>query len=380
MPYVRKYLTTNVLDAARERISTLFDQFDSLAVMFSGGKDSWTCVNLVKDEAFKRGIKKIDVIFIDKEIFNPSIIKYMEQIRLYDWINMHWVCVPSKNSKFFMGQSEDILLWDPEQEDKWLRPMPPWAITLRDNEKGLTFGSRDMDGWIVDRIGMVGKPGLILGLRAAESIIRYRSVMNKLHQPYLASSPCSDRVSICKPIYDWQDDDVYKYLGENKIGWCPIYDLAHLSGGRLRTSTPINAEAAKVFDTLRRMEPEFYQKIVNRWPEMMIHERYWKDFDMDLVLVDYLADGLEGCRRYIEEKIDDEQKKQMAYKRLGEFEGLQKKSIKAYPSLLLLKHLVNGVYYRPVNPLSIVGQGEYERAEQRILAKRSSKQRKMDTL
>jgi predicted phosphoadenosine phosphosulfate sulfurtransferase len=367
MGYVRKFLSIDVLTAARQRISEIYDIHDSLAVLVSGGKDSLACLHLARAEAEKRGMP-VDAIFIDKEIFNPSIIRYMEKLRNQAWLRLHWICVPSRNSKFCMGQSEEILLWDPACPEKWLRPMPDWAVTAGPEDAGRTFGSRDMDDWLANKLGFKGKVGFILGLRTSESIIRYRSVVNKLHQPFLAASPCSERVSICKPIYDWQDEDVFKYLGENGIGWCPVYDLAHLAGGRLRTSTPLNAEAAKAFDSLRRMEPEFYQKLVDRWPEMMVHERYWKEFSPDKLLAKYLPDGLDGCQRYIDEQIDDPDKRTMAEKRLLEFRRLQAKNPSAYPPLLLLKHLFNGVYYRPINPLSKVGQGESQRATQRILS------------
>lgn len=53
----RKFLETNVLDEAKKRISTVFDEFEKIYVSFSGGKDSTVMLHLVMDEAIKRNRK-----------------------------------------------------------------------------------------------------------------------------------------------------------------------------------------------------------------------------------------------------------------------------------------------------------------------------------
>ena len=50
------YLKQNVLEAARERIAWVFDEFDGeIEVAFSGGKDSTVILELALEEAEKRG-------------------------------------------------------------------------------------------------------------------------------------------------------------------------------------------------------------------------------------------------------------------------------------------------------------------------------------
>ena len=63
---IKKYQSENVLDAARKRISIIFDEFEKIYCSFSGGKDSSVMMHLLMDEAKKRN-RKIGVLFIDLE-------------------------------------------------------------------------------------------------------------------------------------------------------------------------------------------------------------------------------------------------------------------------------------------------------------------------
>lgn len=48
------YIDRDVLTAARERISMIFDDFENIIVSISGGKDSTTLAHLALTEAHKR--------------------------------------------------------------------------------------------------------------------------------------------------------------------------------------------------------------------------------------------------------------------------------------------------------------------------------------
>jgi len=74
----KKTVNKNVLELARGRIQKAFKDFDHIAVMFSGGKDSTACLNLTLEEAHKNGKKflPLDVIFSDEEAL-PYQLKNM---------------------------------------------------------------------------------------------------------------------------------------------------------------------------------------------------------------------------------------------------------------------------------------------------------------
>ena len=62
----RKGLGINVLEAARQRITAVFDGGIPVCVTFSGGKDSGVLLHLVAEEARRRG-RRFTVLFLDWE-------------------------------------------------------------------------------------------------------------------------------------------------------------------------------------------------------------------------------------------------------------------------------------------------------------------------
>ena len=60
----KKYIQQNVLSASKERIKSIFDDFEKIYISFSGGKDSTVMTHLVMQEAIKRG-RKVGLLIID---------------------------------------------------------------------------------------------------------------------------------------------------------------------------------------------------------------------------------------------------------------------------------------------------------------------------
>ena len=55
---MKRMLGVNVYEAAKERISWTFDNFEHIYISFSGGKDSTVMTHMVLDEAIKRNQRK----------------------------------------------------------------------------------------------------------------------------------------------------------------------------------------------------------------------------------------------------------------------------------------------------------------------------------
>lgn len=348
MPRIRRYIETDVVTEARTRIRHIFEVFDSVAVCFSGGKDSLTCLHLSWQVAQELGRDHVDVIFRDEELIPDAVINFVDAYRRKPWVRMRWFAIPLEGDKFVLGKRCTYVQWD--RDRPWVREPPPWSIRLPDEEYQVC------SQYTADEICARGLPGsvaFITGIRAAESLVRYRSVVNKLHENYICTpvgSTPKARVKVAKPIYDWSENDIFKWLGENRIRWCPQYDAQHLAGLNLRVSTPLHAECSKRIGKLRAVDPEFYDRVLAVFPEMALQDRYWNDYDGERIRRQY-ADGFPGCRRYVTEQIEDPEQAATARKRIAEFEVLHRNDPEAYPADHLLKALISGSIKRVITPV-----------------------------
>jgi protein-tyrosine-phosphatase len=116
-------------------------------------------------------------------------------------------------------------------------------------------------------------------------------------------------------------------------------------------ATPLHAESAKRFDLLRSMDPDFYQRLIDVFPDMTVQERYWHDYDPDLALADYLGKGWAGIAAYIEEQVEDPWNKEQALARLAEYRGLAIRQPESYTPDHLLRAITNGAIFRTVMPV-----------------------------
>ena len=73
------YISKNVLEATKERIAFIFDEFENIVVSISGGKDSTVLAHLALTEAHKRN-RRIGIFFLDEEVVYDSTVKQVEYI------------------------------------------------------------------------------------------------------------------------------------------------------------------------------------------------------------------------------------------------------------------------------------------------------------
>jgi predicted phosphoadenosine phosphosulfate sulfurtransferase len=64
---VQVFQHESVLEAAKRRISAVFDDFENICVSVSGGKDSTVLAHLVLSEGARRG-RRVMIFFLDEEV------------------------------------------------------------------------------------------------------------------------------------------------------------------------------------------------------------------------------------------------------------------------------------------------------------------------
>lgn len=349
MPKRKKYIDTDVLTEARKRIHHILDIHDSAAVCFSGGKDSLATLHLVKEVYEERGLGKVEVIFRDEEFIPSSVTDFVASYRNADWMNLNYFTIPLASSLFVLGKVKDYIQWDENREH--IREKPDYAINLKDDEKGLVLDQFTCDAYISNRLGLRGKVAFINGIRASESLIRLRSSVEKINENYINKSS-SKNVSMCKPIFDWEENDVFKYFYENDIKYCPIYDGQIWSRQLLRVATPLVSESAKKFYKLKELDPVLYQQCVNAFPEMEVQSRYWNEYQRySKKQAVENSKSLVTIRNWIAQNIKDPKWLAMAIDEYNSIIVRRKNCPDAYPLDHIYKHFQTGAFKKRLLPI-----------------------------
>ena len=215
----KRLLESNVYEAAIERVYRCYELFDNVAVMFSGGKDSTAALNVTLTVARDLDRLPVRVIFWDEEAIFPQTEDYVRRVSQSPEVELEWLCLPVQHRN---GCSRKVPYWypfDPACPDLWTRPIPPEGITHLNGFNGHTIP--DASHLLFDP--KKGTHAEILGIRAQESMMRLRSVTNKKNDNWF--SWAGKHYAKCKPIYDWDTEDVW--IAPEIHGWDynDIYDV-----------------------------------------------------------------------------------------------------------------------------------------------------------
>lgn len=281
----KSYQADDVLTASRQRIEFVFDRFEKIIVAFSGGKDSTVLAHLVAEEARKRG-RKFGLLFVDWECQYRLTADFVQSVyeEYKDCVIPLWMCLPLVTPNETSCVDPLFTAWDEAKKDLWVREMPPIALTkdqvscFRD---GLTF--EEFVPLISDWFGE-GKPcANFIGIRAQESLNRYRAVANE-YKPLFEGQYWSTRESDSSwkfyPLYDWEKEDVWTYLGKYKKSYNPIYDRMHLAGvplSLMRVDEPFSEQFRRQLWIFSVVEPETWSKITSRIAGVHTAELYGRE-------------------------------------------------------------------------------------------------------
>lgn len=269
------YREQNVYDAAKERISYIFNEFENICVSFSGGKDSGTVLNMCIDEARKRN-RKIGVLFIDLEAFYEKTIEFVERMfkNNADVLEPYWICLPMESPNSLSYLEPTWIWWEKEKESIWVRKMPKnkWVINEKNNP--LDFYKKNMPfeefiKFFGDWYGKGKKTATLVGIRTDESLNRFRAIAGDkgTYKDKAFSTKVTDNTFNFYPIYDWSVEDIWIYNGKFNKDYNKLYDLFYKAGvsiHRMRVDEPFGNEAKAGLSLFRVIEPRTWAKVVNR--------------------------------------------------------------------------------------------------------------------
>lgn len=285
------FLKINVVDATRKRIEWIFDNFDNIVVSISGGKDSTVLAYMTLQEAHKRN-RKVGIFFLDEEVVYQSTIdqvRYIMNLYPENTIKL-WYQLEFNLTNATSVDETQFKVWDHEKKDVWLRPKekdsiqyPTWGIekqTIANKKKG--FGFYDA----LDNFQLTYEnTAYLIGLRASESLNRWRAVIKNPGIPNIYWSTKRPQGNFqMYPLYDWNFQDIWRFLYENNIRYSKIYDYQYKKGlgmKDMRVSSLIHERAFKSLVELPEFEPQTYDKLIARTKGIQVGNIYGKD---DLML------------------------------------------------------------------------------------------------
>lgn len=273
MDLAKRPLGTDVLTAARERITWVFDSFPRICVSYSGGKDSTVMMHLVMAEATRRA-RRVAVLFLDWEAqFNLTIDHVSEMFERYQAnIEPYWVALPLTTTNAVSNVEPEWTCWDPSKRDLWVRQPPPQAITdpkaFPFHYPRITFEEfvPEFARWYARDEAMAS----LVGIRAAESLNRWRAIVKKRKSRLEGRAWTAWKGGSAfnvYPIYDWKTADLWTYLAREKLPYNRLYDRMHQAGltpHQMRICEPYGDEQRRSLWLFHAVEPETWARVCAR--------------------------------------------------------------------------------------------------------------------
>ena len=202
----------DIVEAAKLRVRNIFRNGLPVYFSFSGGKDSLALAQVVLSlaQAGEIDLHQMVVQFIDEEAIFPCIeemVMKWRRIFMSYGARFDWFCLEVRHFNCFnqLANDESFICWDSRKQDVWIRKPPSFAV--RTHPK-----LRPRQDTYQSFLARANTDGIsIVGVRMSESVQRLQ---------YIASMTRAGRSITSQlkafPIYDWNNNDVWLYLRNDK--------------------------------------------------------------------------------------------------------------------------------------------------------------------
>lgn len=285
----KQWLDEDVFEAAKSRVSYIFDHFNHFYVSFSGGKDSGVLLNLAIEEGERRGRLPIDVLIVDFEAQYIETERFIQRMVKSNKIRPYWVCLPISLRNSVSQFEPKWLCWDPESKHRWIRELPN-SLGVISSEQAWPFfyTGMEFEDFVFEFASWyqqckAEKIAVLIGLRADESLNRFNTVKNRKKEKYqsrLWTTKMQKDVFMAYPIYDWKVSDIWVANGRFSWDYNHVYDSMQKAGVPLsqqRLCQPFGDEQRKGLWLYQMIEPETWIKLLSRVEGCNFGARYAKE-------------------------------------------------------------------------------------------------------
>lgn len=268
----------NVLEATKERLKIIFEDFDNVLVAFSCGKDSGVMLNLTYDYAKENNLlHKLAFYYEDYEAGYRYTDEYADRMFKYiDVERKYWICLPISAACSVSMYENRWIPWDADKKDIWVRPMPQYEYVINESNVEFPFfkGMKGFDlrihfgKWFAQKYG---KTAVLIGIRAQESLTR-RAIFTSNNRRYMHKNLSYSKIidkntTNFYPIYDWLTEDIWISNYKFNHDYNKIYDLYYQAGltiDQMRVASPFHLSGQENLKLYKVIDPNNWGRMVGR--------------------------------------------------------------------------------------------------------------------
>lgn len=216
-----------------------YKRHQKVALMFSGGKDSIACLNLID-----KYLEKTVVVWVNTGANFPEIIEYMEEVKSYVPLFLE---IKTNQPEVIKTKGYPVDVLPLNYSELGQACTSDKSIKLRSY-----FDCCAENFWwpCNNRMKEMGITGIIRGQRLSES-----------HKSPVKSGNVLDGIEYLFPIENWSDSEVFRYLESKEVAIDDRLKMSHSSLDCWNCTAYLN-DSQERMQYVKNKHPEKFQEIV----------------------------------------------------------------------------------------------------------------------